>query len=189
MQNLITAISAPKPASYLGKSLSLRYEQTRSRMLNDARGLLLIEYQSCLKLSKSKKLLRRVHDLDHLTRRLRFLITSHGDDITPESFALIVREQNFRLARRELRRLRKWMKGGGRESDGSHTLELEKLNRAMQVGGLTNRDIRTTALEIKRFERRRDQVIEWGRVRYQLKIAARRLRIEEANRSSDNAAN
>ena len=173
MQSLETAISALNP-SYLGQALSPRYELVRSRLLLAAREVLAVEYASCLKVSRSKPMLRRIHDLDRLTRRLRFLGKKHGEPLAPEAYALIERERSFRKVRHLLRRVRSSAK-----RDGRFMGMLEDLAKLMKVAGLTNRDVRVTVEEMRKLQKtaqHRDDVY-WEE--YRKRQVERRQRMAE----------
>ena len=152
MTALETAIRAQNP-KYLGFALSPRYHRLHARLLDGARELLVIEYESCLRVVRSRKKLRRIHKLDSFAGRMRFLARTLGEDLDEVVLAPVVREEHFRLARHMLRTLRQMRK---RNSASHFKFELHKLTRTMRAAGLSNRDIRTTAKEMREFQ----QIVE-----------------------------
>ena len=149
MTALETAIRAQNP-SYLGQALSPRYHRLHASLLVGARELLVIEYESCLRVVRNRKMLRRIHKLDSFTGRMRFLARTLGEDLDEAVLAPVVREEYFRMARHKLRLLRRMRK---RNSTEYFSFELRRLKGTMRAGGLSNRDIRTTAKEMREFRR------------------------------------
>src|SRR3989344_9412825 len=109
MTALETAIRAQNP-KYLGLALNPRYHRLHARLLDGARELLVIEYESCLRVVRNRKMLRRIHKLDSFTGRMRFLARTLGEDLDEEVLAPVVREEHFRTGRHMLRKLRRMRK-------------------------------------------------------------------------------
>lgn len=172
--HLISTIAAQN-ARHLGQYLSPAYERVRARIAEDAKKLLTIEYRSCLKVARSKKMLRRIHNLSYLKQRLRFLAEAHGEPVHEEMIALISREHHFRVARYWLRKLRSAMLHD--ETDWSwYSVCLKWFARSKKAGDLSNRALRTTAPEILGFERQRDKLLEQHRERRSILAEARATR-------------
>lgn len=176
MQSLSTLISAQHPA-YLREGIDKQYAQVRARMLKDSVRLHALEFRSCLKTVRGQRI-RRIHDLDHLKRRLRFLAKTLGEKLENDVFVKIQREKDFRIARHALRVFRVDMM----TSDGRPFVRtLDLLENIMKKHGFTPRRIGTTRTELRSFQKKCDAWVEHCRKATEARAVRRRERSEKRN--------